>query len=101
MHKAALPSCALSLVEILEQTKVIIINPFSWNIMVILNVGQGPHSKDLADPGSFLRRPETRRPSKSLRGRRRGWQAYCIGVIELPLLSFDSLDYLDVTCFKW
>ena len=75
MHKASLPSCALSLVEILEQTKVIIINPFSLEHNGHINVGQGPHSKDLADPGSFLRRPETRRPSKSLRGRRRGWQA--------------------------
>ena len=56
MHKASLDSCALSLVEILEQTKIIIIN-LELEHMVISIVGkrtpfQGPG-------GSWLFSPET------------------------------------------
>ena len=57
MHKASLDSCALSLVEILEQTKAITINPFFLEHNGHIKCGartpfQGPG-------GSWLFSPET------------------------------------------
>ena len=57
MHKASLDSCALSLVEILEQTKVIIINPFSLEHNGHIKCGTRTPFQGLG--GSWLFSPET------------------------------------------